>query len=57
MEAMGAGNSGTKGGRVAVGATPGKTKHFQTMNLPPPDRWRGITLCDCPGLVFPKFFR
>ena len=38
--------------RVAVGATPGKTKHFQTLNLD--DQ---ITLCDCPGLVFPTFMR
>ncbi|CEG41388.1 large subunit gtpase 1 [Plasmopara halstedii] len=36
--------------RVAVGATPGKTKHFQTMILS--DQ---IMLCDCPGLVFPSF--
>lgn len=36
--------------RVAVAATPGKTKHFQTLSLT--DR---ITLCDCPGLVFPSF--
>merc|ERR1712194_170760 len=27
--------------------TPGKTKHLQTLEIP------GITLCDCPGLVFP----
>lgn len=36
--------------RVAVGATPGKTKHFQTLILS--DK---IMLCDCPGLVFPSF--
>ena len=36
--------------RVTVSSTPGKTKHFQTMNLT--DK---ITLCDCPGLVFPSF--
>ena len=36
--------------RVAVGARPGKTKHFQTINLGP-----DMTLYDCPGLVFPSF--
>lgn len=36
--------------RVAVSATPGKTKHFQTMPMSPT-----LTLCDCPGLVFPNF--
>ena len=36
--------------RVAVTSTPGKTKHFQTLILTP-----RITLCDCPGLVFPTF--
>lgn len=36
--------------RVAVAATPGKTKHFQT--LPLTDT---LTLVDCPGLVFPSF--
>jgi len=50
--------------RVATGATPGKTKHFQTLQLPLRDKWlRGdgadsppnLTLCDCPGLVFPQF--
>lgn len=44
--------------RVATGATPGKTKHFQTLNLPPvsagPDA-TPLTICDCPGLVFPQF--
>lgn len=35
--------------RVSVAATPGKTKHFQTINLN-----NGIVLCDCPGLVFPN---
>jgi len=38
--------------RVAVAAQPGKTKHFQTLNLP--DR-NDMMLCDCPGLVFPSF--
>ena len=36
--------------RVGVGATPGKTKHFQTLKLK-----ESLTLCDCPGLVFPSF--
>ncbi|CAO1633735.1 unnamed protein product [Parajaminaea phylloscopi] len=36
--------------KVSVSATPGKTKHFQT--LPFSER---VTLCDCPGLVFPQF--
>ena len=36
--------------KVSVSSTPGKTKHFQTINLSPT-----ITLCDCPGLVFPQF--
>lgn len=35
--------------RVGVAAMPGKTKHFQTLKLV-----EGVTLCDCPGLVFPK---
>ena len=76
--------------RVATGAMPGKTKHFQTLNLPPlpplptppvadaatapampalfppalpPSAAAAasapapvlVTLCDCPGLVFPQF--
>ena len=36
--------------KVSVSATPGKTKHFQTLVLTD-----DITLCDCPGLVFPQF--
>lgn len=36
--------------KVSVSATPGKTKHFQTLVLSDE-----ITLCDCPGLVFPQF--
>ncbi|EPQ60470.1 kinase-like protein [Gloeophyllum trabeum ATCC 11539] len=36
--------------KVSVSSTPGKTKHFQTINLSPT-----MTLCDCPGLVFPQF--
>ncbi|KAF9217243.1 hypothetical protein BGZ59_005580 [Podila verticillata] len=35
---------------VSVSATPGKTKHFQTIHLTP-----SMILCDCPGLVFPSF--
>lgn len=38
------------GVRVSVGATPGKTKHFQTLVLSD-----SLMLCDCPGLVFPSF--
>uniref|UniRef100_A0A0L0NPI8 CP-type G domain-containing protein n=1 Tax=Candidozyma auris TaxID=498019 RepID=A0A0L0NPI8_CANAR len=36
--------------KVSVSATPGKTKHFQTIVLSP-----DVVLCDCPGLVFPNF--
>ncbi|KAF2158087.1 P-loop containing nucleoside triphosphate hydrolase protein [Myriangium duriaei CBS 260.36] len=36
--------------KVSVSATPGKTKHFQTIHLS-----QRIVLCDCPGLVFPNF--
>ena len=36
--------------KVAESATPGKTKHFQTILLN-----EKICLCDCPGLVFPSF--
>jgi large subunit GTPase 1 len=36
--------------KVSVSSTPGKTKHFQTINLS-----ENVTLCDCPGLVFPQF--
>ncbi len=35
--------------RVSVGATPGKTKHFQTLVLQ-----NDLLVCDCPGLVFPS---
>lgn len=35
---------------MSVSATPGKTKHFQTISLSP-----DVLLCDCPGLVFPQF--
>jgi len=40
--------SGVK--KVGVAARPGKTKHFQTLDL-----GKEICLCDCPGLVFPSF--
>ncbi|KAI0749172.1 P-loop containing nucleoside triphosphate hydrolase protein [Irpex lacteus] len=36
--------------KVSVSSTPGKTKHFQTIQLSPT-----LVLCDCPGLVFPQF--
>ncbi|XP_034255941.1 large subunit GTPase 1 homolog [Thrips palmi] len=36
--------------KVSVSATPGKTKHFQTLYLD-----EDILLCDCPGLVMPSF--
>lgn len=36
--------------RVSVAATPGHTKHFQTLHLTD-----DAILCDCPGLVFPTF--
>ncbi|CAF4123353.1 unnamed protein product, partial [Rotaria sp. Silwood2] len=36
--------------KVSVSATPGKTKHFQTIFLE-----KDLLLCDCPGLVFPSF--
>lgn len=36
--------------KVAVSATPGRTKHFQTFYLE-----KDLILCDCPGLVFPSF--
>ncbi|KPA80769.1 hypothetical protein ABB37_04218 [Leptomonas pyrrhocoris] len=38
--------------KVVVSATPGKTKHFQTLPIP---NERRVALCDCPGLVFPSF--
>ncbi|CAN4120151.1 unnamed protein product [Withania somnifera] len=37
-------------GKTGVTSTPGKTKHFQTLVISPK-----LTLCDCPGLVFPSF--
>uniref|UniRef100_A0A673GI22 Large subunit GTPase 1 homolog n=1 Tax=Sinocyclocheilus rhinocerous TaxID=307959 RepID=A0A673GI22_9TELE len=36
--------------KVSVSATPGHTKHFQTLFADP-----GLCLCDCPGLVMPSF--
>ncbi|XP_037089887.1 large subunit GTPase 1 homolog [Pollicipes pollicipes] len=36
--------------KVSVSATPGKTKHFQTLHIDPE-----LILCDCPGLVMPSF--
>lgn len=36
--------------RTGVTSTPGKTKHFQTLIIS-----EKLTLCDCPGLVFPSF--
>lgn len=36
--------------KVGVAAMPGKTKHFQTLNI-----GNDLQLCDCPGLVFPSF--
>lgn len=36
--------------KVSVSATPGKTKHFQTLFLD-----TDLLLCDCPGLVMPSF--
>lgn len=36
--------------KTGVTSTPGKTKHFQTLIIS-----NKLTLCDCPGLVFPSF--
>lgn len=36
--------------KVSVSATPGKTKHFQTLYVD-----SELLLCDCPGLVMPSF--
>lgn len=36
--------------KVSMSRTPGKTKHLQTLELPDAN----VTLCDCPGLVFPS---
>ncbi|KAI2659083.1 hypothetical protein H4Q32_023282 [Labeo rohita] len=35
--------------KVSVSATPGHTKHFQTLFVDP-----GLCLCDCPGLTIPR---
>ncbi|ELU18504.1 hypothetical protein CAPTEDRAFT_149684 [Capitella teleta] len=43
-------NTIIKAKKVAVSATPGKTKHFQTIYLD-----TDLLLCDCPGLVMPTF--
>ena len=37
------------GKKVAVGETPGKTKHFQTIMMED----ENMVICDCPGLIFP----
>merc|ERR1719262_1906875 len=36
--------------KTSMSRQPGKTKHFQTLEMPE----HGLTLCDCPGLVFPS---
>ena len=36
--------------KVPVSATPGRTKHFQTLYVD-----KETLLCDCPGLVMPTF--
>ncbi|VDM76046.1 unnamed protein product [Strongylus vulgaris] len=36
--------------KVSVSATPGKTRHFQTIHID-----SQLCLCDCPGLVMPSF--
>lgn len=43
-------NALLKDKKVSVSATPGKTKHFQTLYLD-----KDLLLCDCPGLVMPSF--
>ena len=49
---VGASKNNHSTNRVSVAAMPGKTKHFQTLIIPD---YPNITLCDCPGLVFPSF--
>ncbi len=49
---VGASKNNHKSSRVGVASQPGKTKHFQTLNVPD---YQNVTLCDCPGLVFPSF--
>lgn len=46
--------------RVSVSATPGHTKHFQTLMVwndeeDVKNKLPALVLCDCPGLVFPCF--
>lgn len=47
--------------KVGVAMMPGKTKHYQTLFLPPEEfetftlQEKSICLMDCPGLVFPSF--
>ncbi|KEP62457.1 UNVERIFIED_CONTAM: hypothetical protein HHA_208490 [Hammondia hammondi] len=36
--------------KVSISRTPGKTRHLQTLLVGD----TGLTLCDCPGLVFPR---
>eukprot|EP00746_Dinoflagellata_sp_MGD_P163880 gnl/MRDRNA2_/MRDRNA2_92166_c0_seq1.p1 gnl/MRDRNA2_/MRDRNA2_92166_c0~~gnl/MRDRNA2_/MRDRNA2_92166_c0_seq1.p1 ORF type:complete len:580 (+),score=131.06 gnl/MRDRNA2_/MRDRNA2_92166_c0_seq1:130-1869(+) len=36
--------------KTSMSRQPGKTKHFQTLEMSE----QGLTLCDCPGLVFPS---
>jgi large subunit GTPase 1 len=36
--------------KTVVSSTPGKTKHFQTLHVSD-----DVCICDCPGLVFPRF--
>lgn len=36
--------------KTSVAAMPGKTKHFQTLNI-----GEGLCVCDSPGLVFPQY--
>jgi ribosome biogenesis GTPase A len=36
--------------RVAVSSHPGRTKHLQTHYMTPQ-----LMVCDCPGLVFPRY--
>ena len=48
-----------KSKKVAVANLPGKTKHYQTLFLPPDSSLaipeKSLCLMDCPGLVFPSF--
>jgi large subunit GTPase 1 len=63
---LGASSLNHAAARVATGATPGKTKHFQTLQLPLREASSSgpgaaepvpLTLCDCPGLVRPRCLR